>query len=162
MKTLKRRFVLFTAPTLAFFAFFASGCANFEAKTPQNFVHLDEGDRSQFAYRATSADGIVLAVREIENDPKGELDFWSEAIENSLRNQAGYALLNKEELKTNQGYEGVQLRLGLDNAGKPHEYNVAIFVTDDHVFLVQAGGEQSLLEQNAEAIDGWVNGFEIN
>jgi hypothetical protein len=135
-------------------------CANFEAKTPQNFVHLED-DRSQYDYRATSADGIVLAVREIENEPQGELEFWSDAIENSLSNQAGYSLLNKEGVKTAQGHPGIRLQLGLDNSGKPHEYTVAVFVTDDHVFLVEVGGEKSLLEQNAATIDGWLSAFEI-
>jgi hypothetical protein len=156
MKTLKPWSVLLTA-----LALLAVGCANFEAKTPQNFVVLEE-DRSQYDYRATSAKGIVLAVREIANDPKGELDFWSEAIENSLLNNGGYALLKKDEVTTRQGHKGVRLRLGLDNNDKPHEYTVAVFVTDDHVFLVQVGGEKTLLEKNAETIDGWVNGFEIN
>ena len=156
MKTLKPWSLLLIALTLA-----AMGCANFEAKTPTNFVRLEQ-DKSQYDYRATSADGIVLAVREIENEPQGELVFWTEAIENSLRNRGGYALLDRSEITTAQGHSGVRLRLGLDNNDKPHEYTVAIFVTEDHVFLVQAGGEQSLLEKNADTIDGWVGGFEIN
>lgn len=122
---------------------------------------LDE-EKSQYDYRATSANGLVLAVREIANDPKGELDFWSEAVENTLRYNGGYALLKKDEITTRQGHKGVRLRLGLDNNDKPHEYTVAVFVTDDHVFLVQVGGEKTLLEKNAKTIDAWVNGFVIN
>ena len=40
-------------------------------------------------YRATTADGVVIGIRNVDNDPKGELSFWSRALENRMREAYG-------------------------------------------------------------------------
>src|ERR1044071_1392761 len=57
--------------------------------TPTNFVVLE--DDEAYTWRAVSADGIVLGVREIDNEPQGSLRFWVQAIRNKLRVLGGYA-----------------------------------------------------------------------
>jgi hypothetical protein len=124
--------------------------------TPRGFVDLDES--GTYDQRATTADGLVLAGREIPNDPEGDLSFWSHAIENQMRLRGGYALLEKRKVKTEKGDEGEELRFGHDEGNRPHLYTIAIFVTegnflfDGTIYVVEAGGPKELVEKNAAAI----------
>jgi hypothetical protein len=120
-------------------------------------VELDE--HSTYDQRATTPDGLVLAGREIENDPEGDLDFWSRAVENQMRLRGGYALIGKRKVKTTSGHEGDELRFGHDEGNKPHLYTVALFVTrgtlwkDGTIYLIEAGGPRELVEKNKASID---------
>src|SRR4051794_28034833 len=97
------------ATLLILTALLLPSCANhFEAATPAGFVELEHQER--YDYRATSADGLVIGVRELENDPRGELGFWARAVENQLRNRGGYALLATRDVKSKDGVAGKQFR----------------------------------------------------
>lgn len=133
---------------------------SFEAKTPPGFVELDEENPSH-AYRATTADGLVVAVREIAHDPKGELSFWTRAIENELRQRGGYALLATLDVKTRSGLVGKELRFGHDEGAKPHEYRVTVFVTEDKLYLLEVGGTKALVASHAKDLDEYVASFRL-
>jgi hypothetical protein len=121
-------------------ALLASGCGHpFVAATPPGFVDL--GDRYPHGeYRASTADGVVIGVRAWDNDPKGELAFWSRALERRVREMGGYALLKKEDVTTAAHLTGVLMRFGHDEARTPYLYTVALFVTDKKIYLFEAGG----------------------
>ncbi len=56
----------------------ATGCTHqSEIQTPDGFAVLED---ERYDYRASSAEGVVLAVRDNKNDPQGDLDFWSGAL----------------------------------------------------------------------------------
>ncbi|HEX6274983.1 MAG TPA: serine/threonine protein kinase [Polyangiaceae bacterium] len=134
--------------------------------TPKGFVDLDE--HGTYDQRATTADGLVLAGREIENDPEGDLAFWSHAIENQIRSRAGYALLEKRKVTTSKGYEGEVLRFGHDEGNTPHLYTVALFVTpgtfweDGTIYLLEAGGPKTLVERNARSIEWAIRNVRVD
>jgi len=137
------------------------GCGHtFEAATPPGFVELDEAD-SVYAYRAMTADGLVIAVREIEHEPKGELAFWVRAIENRLRQRGGYALLETRSVNCRSGQTGKQLRFGHDEGSRPHLYTVSVFVTDDTIYVIEAGGTKKLMEKHTDQVDWSVKNFAI-
>lgn len=139
----------------------ASACGHgFEAKTPSGFVELEED--SMHAYRAVTADGLVIAVREIEHDPKGEMSFWKSAIENELRRRGGYALLGERDVKTSSGLSGKELRFGHDEGQKPHEYVITLFVTDDWLYLLEAGGTEEQMKKNKAQLDEYVASFRVD
>ena len=125
--------------------------------TPKGFVELDES--ATYDQRSTTADGLVLAGREIPNDPEGDLAFWSHAIENQMRMRGGYALLEKRKVRTVEGYEGEELRFGHDEGNRPHLYTIALYVTpgsllwDGTIYVVEAGGPKELVEKNRASID---------
>ena len=147
----KTRTLLFTLFSLGAFA-----CTPTFA-TPKGFVDLHES--GGYDQRATTADGLVLAGREIDNDPEGDLAFWSHAIENQMRLRGGYALLEKRPVKTTDGHEGMELRFGHDEGNRPHLYTVALYVTkgnlwrDGTIYLIEAGGPKELVEKNRATID---------
>jgi hypothetical protein len=130
----------------------------FEATPPPGFVEF-EGRYQSNEYRAASADGVVIGVRAFENDPKGELAFWSRAIENRMRNIGGYALLEKRTVKCRGELTGTQLRFGHDEGKEPHLYYVTIFVNDKRVFLLEAGGTKTEMTKVAGQIDASVTQF---
>ena len=47
------------------------------------------------------------------------------------------------------------------NRGKPHLYFVTIFVTPDHIFLLEAGGTKELMEKGSAELDQAVQGFRV-
>jgi hypothetical protein len=134
--------------------------AGFKQPTPGGFVELE--DQERYDYRATTADGLVIAVREIDHEPKGEVSFWVDAISNHMRQRGGYALLDRQNVRTAAGHEGVQLRFGHDQGSRPFLYYVTVFVTDDHIYLLEAGGSAEQMKQRAREVEWAVERFEID
>jgi hypothetical protein len=122
-------------------------------------VELD-ADYDNYDYRATTADGLVIGVREVEHDPKGDLDFWVRAIENELRSRGGYALIESKPMKNAQGLSGRQLWFGHDEGQKPHLYMVTLFVTDGWIYLLEAGGTKEQVDKQRQQINWAVDKFE--
>lgn len=132
------------AASLAF-----SSCAPL-LTTPPGFVEV-EGE--PYDYRAASADGLVISVREIDHEPKGDLAFWVRAMENELRFGRGYALLTTSDVTTAKGLAGKELRFGHDEGSSPHLYWVALFVTKSTLYVIEAGGTKELVEKNRDLLD---------
>ena len=136
------------------------GCGpSFRATAPPGFVELE--DQTQYDYRATNADGVVIAVRELDHEPTGPIDFWTKAIENQMRQRGGYALIGSHDVKSADGTPGKQLRFGHDEGNKPHLYYVTLFVTDSRLFLLEAGGTRELVERHAGQLDWAVQNFRV-
>jgi hypothetical protein len=136
---------------------FAS-CRPFVPATPPGFVELE--DRYSWnEYRATTADGDVIGIRAFDNEPKGERAFWVRAIENRMRDSGGYALLEKRDVKNRGGLTGTEMKFGHDEGDEPYLYRLTVFVTDDRVFLVEAGGTKVQMERQAEQIDWSLKNF---
>jgi hypothetical protein len=133
----------------------------YTAATPEGFVELDEDhyDKNANEYRASTADGVVLGVRAYENDPTVDLSLAVRALENRVRLGEGYALLEKKETTARDGTKGTTLRFGHDEPSGTHLYYVTIFVTDDWVYLVEAGGKKDLVEKAQKSIDWATTNF---
>jgi hypothetical protein len=137
-----------------------SGCApSFQAATPPGFVVLDE-EYANYDYRATTADGLVLAAREIEHEPVGDVNFWVRAVENEMRMRGGYAHLETKTVKNRQGLEGRQLWFGHDEGSKPHLYMVTLFVTPKWIYLLEAGGTKEQVDKQRTQITWAVDNFQ--
>lgn len=142
---------------------FTAACGSpFKATTPPGFVEVENhGYDDRYDYRATTADGLVIAVRAVDNEDGGTLEFWTRAIENQLRQQGGYALIEKVDVKTSGGVAGKQLRFGLDQETTPHLYYVSVFVTEDTVFVHEAGGSKELMTKNMAQVTASIDNLEL-
>lgn len=133
------------------------GCAgrHFTLEASDAFVELDPAQQSRegFAYRATTANGTVIGVREVDNDRHASADFWVEAVRNRIRRAGGYALLSESEVRSADGTAGHQMRFGRDEAQHPYDYWVTVFVTHDRIFVVEAGGRREHFEPTREAVE---------
>jgi hypothetical protein len=140
------------------------GCgAAFELELPPRFVELDAKAQKVVGYakRATTADGVVVAVRVIDNAAKGDIVFWQEAITIEMRDRRGYALLDDAELRVASGQAGRLLRFGHDEEGEAYRYWVGILVDEQRIFLVEAGGAEKVFEPVEGDVEKAVRGFRI-
>lgn len=137
-----------------------AGCGHsFQATTPASFVELDDS-KDDYDYRATSADGLVIGVRELKHDPKGDEAFWIKVLQDRLRDDSGYALLETRETKSADGVKGTRMRFGHDEkGGKPYLYEVTLFVTPKHLVLVEFGGSKAQFEESGRSLDQFLAGF---
>lgn len=138
-----------------------SACGTFEIQTPPRFLELED-ESSNYDYRATTADGVVLSVTEHEVDQErgSTVQFWVEAIEARLRLNGGYALTEKKDVTTKAGLKGTQLRFGRDEAQRPYRYWVTVFVAGDSVYVIEAGGEETVFTASADSVDKAIASFE--
>jgi len=116
--------------------------------TPPGFVSLDDSD---YDFRATNADGVVIAVRAMDNDPEGDLSFWSGVIDRRLRES--YSAVDVRPVESASEAEGVQIRYETTHGGRLHRYWATIFVTPSRVYLVEAGGDAELFDQHADEVE---------
>jgi hypothetical protein len=138
------------------------GCGRpYEIATPNGFIDFGERYASDGAheYRAATADGVVIGARAFDNDPKADMALAVRALENRVRLAQGYALLAKHEVVARNGLKGTMLEFGHDEPSGPHLYLVTLFINDDHVFLLEAGGKKDLVEKARPSIDWAVKSF---
>lgn len=139
-----------------------SGCGGhaFETAWPTDFVRLE--DDEEYDFRAVSAHGVAIGIREVDNDPEGNLQFWADAIRNRLRTLGGYALLEEKQVRAASGEQGVQMRFGRDEGSRPYLYWITVFVTEDYVFIIETGGKKDIFEQAQPRIERTIARFEIS
>jgi hypothetical protein len=142
----------------------ATGCgAGFELVVPDRFVELDrdQQENAGYALRATSSDGVVVAVRKIEHEEHGSLEFWAEAITRRLEQGEGYARTGEAEYRAKSGEAGKRFDFGRDIGNRTYHYTVVVVVTDRHVWVLEAGGEESLYTARQEDVAAALASFEI-
>ncbi len=141
--------------TLAVFAALLStivACGRpFDVKTAPGFVPLE--NQTAYDYRATTPEGVVMAVRVVEDEKRGDLAFWTQALTLQLRDVSGYALLDTADVRSLDGTPGKLLKLGHDEADKPFTYWVAIFPAQGRLFLVEAGGAKDAFERSRPRVE---------
>lgn len=135
-----------------------SGCETFKTRTPPGFVSLTTDE--DYDYRATTADGVVAAVRVLDNEPRGDEAFWTDAIAGHLRQQGGYALLDSQAVRTRSGLAGRRLRFGHDEGTHPHLYQLTVFVTRARIYVVESGGAKPAIERESPHLEAFLGDFE--
>jgi hypothetical protein len=132
------------------------GCATFEIETPPDMVAVEKSDQ---AYVAMTHDGIVLRalVHEQGNTDDGVglagHDFWVESVRERMRTRGGYALLEEREVESANGHRGTRMEFGRDQEGTPYLYSLTIFVTDEYVHVLDAGGRKDRMEGARDAVE---------
>jgi hypothetical protein len=142
-----------------------SGCASrhFAIESPDDFIELDEGRQRELGYalRSLSAYGVVLGVREIDNDRHGSREFWVDAIRNRLRRTGAYALLEESDVRASTGEDGHQMRFGRDQDGHPYRYWVTVFVTHERIYVIEAGGREERFAEAQALVEQAVTSFAV-
>ena len=136
----------------------AAGCSTFRASTPAGFVELE--DQERYDYRSTTHDGVVLSVRSLDNEPRGDQACWTRAVEHRLRHQGGYALLDSRDVGAQRGLAGRQLRFGHDEGARPHLYQVTVFVTHKRIYLLEAGCSRDAVQRESAKLEAFVADFQ--
>jgi len=138
-----------------------TGCGghSFSVGTPAGFVVLEDQEPA-YDYRATTADGVVIGIRELKHEPKGDDAFWVQAIKNQMRAMSGYALLETKNVSTKGGLRGTQLRFGHDEKGEPLQYDMTIFVTEKKIYVVEFGGTKAQMDRLATQLQWVIESFQ--
>ena len=137
-------------PLLLALSLLAPACASFHVNTPNGFAELEDDDR--YDYRATNADGVVIAVRVVRNEPRASLEFWGRVVDERLRRQGYVPEGNPEPVRSANGLAGVMFRYGATVGGREHRYQVAVFVQNKKVFVLEAGGDREVFDPAGPAV----------
>ena len=117
----------------------------FDVKTAPGMVALE--NQREFDWRATTPEGVVVGVRVVEDEKRGDLAFWTQALTLQLRDVSGYALLESADVTSADGTKGRLLKFGHDEDDKPYVYWVTLYLAQDRLFLVESGGAKELFER---------------
>lgn len=123
----------------------------FDVHTAPGFVELE--NQGEFAYRATTPEGVVVAVRVVDDEKRGDLSFWTEALTLRMRDVNGYALLETTDVTSNDGTKGKLLKFGHDEDNKPFAYWLAVFPAQNRLFLMEAGGAKDLFDKARPSVE---------
>lgn len=146
-----RRLVSRLALAVASFAAVA-GCGRpFDVKTAPGFVALE--GQSQHEYRATTPEGVVMGVRVVDDEQRGDLSFWTQALVLQLRDSSGYALLDSKDTKSLDGTAGKRLEFAHDENGTLYTYWVTVYLAQGRLFVVEAGGENATFEKAKPSVE---------
>jgi hypothetical protein len=136
------------------------GCGRpLNVKTAAGFVELhEEGD---YAYRATTPDGVVFAVRVIDDEARGDLGFWTHALTLQMHDVDGYALLETKDVTAKDGTPGKLLRFGHDEGNKPFAYWLAVYMAQNRLYVVEAGGAKGGMEGASPRVEQMLASLEL-
>jgi hypothetical protein len=141
---------IFALAALAALTGAVTGCGRpLNVKTAPGFVELRE--QSDFAYRATSPDGVVFGVRVIDDEARGDLSFWTHALTLQMHDVDGYALLETRDVTSKDGTPGKLLRFGHDEGNKPFAYWLGVYMAQGRLFVAEAGGAKAALDDGEKS-----------
>ncbi len=129
-----------------------AGCGRpFKVETAPGFIEL--AGQNDYAYRATTPEGVVIGVRVVEDEERADVDFWAKAVTLQMRDVSGYALLSQKDVESRDGTKGKELRFGHDEDKKPYEYVVHLYAAQSRIFVVEAGGTKEQMDRAKASID---------
>jgi hypothetical protein len=115
------------------------------------FVPLE--NQSSYDWRATTPEGVVVAMRVVDDERRGDIAFWTQAVTLQLRDVSGYALLESTDVTSADGTRGRMMKFGHDEDGKPFVYWITIYAAQSRLFLVEAGGAKEPFERARANVD---------
>ncbi len=111
---------------------------------PDGFAHVE----GEYDDRVASANGVVIATRAVKNDPKANLDFWTQAIDLRLRTHGYEPSEQPQEIKSDTGIPGRSLHYVFFDGTRKNRYFVDVYATDRRILLVEAAGDVSDFDAN--------------
>lgn len=135
-----------------------SACTPFHLPVPDEMVEVPVSRHAQWDMRATSVDGVIVAVRTVrvgENQdvPRGDLTFWTESITRALSDDRGYALISTDEIRSANGVAGRALRFGRDFEDTEYRYELHVYLGRRFLHIVEAGGLTEAFEARRSHVD---------
>ena len=113
--------------------------------TPKSFRKYEDTK----AFKMITANGVMLKAREVENYPKGDLAFWTDAMGRHLT-ERGYIRKETHCFKTDAGRDACTLDFLLPYGTEDWAFSSTIFVEGDDIILVEVAGP---FERHAEVAD---------
>jgi hypothetical protein len=145
------RHVVFVAATVVCAAS-STACSSSARLTPPSSFAEIEAKKEPYVYRATTAKGVVVAARVEKNEPRGNLDFWAEAVDLRVKKD-GFQGEAAKSVTGASGLPGKLLRYSKVENGRTVRYVVTVYATDKHVYVVEAAGDSERFDPLAAEVE---------
>jgi len=133
----------------------AIGCSTvFNLKAPEGFARFESGDKNRWI----TADGVRMRVREVDNKPKANLQFWTEALADHLKRR-GYMNKGQRCFKTTQGLDACTLNQLLARGTDDWVMSVTVMVVKERIILVEVVGPWARWKRHEPALHRAVMAF---
>jgi hypothetical protein len=111
------------------------GCpkAPMEMELPKAMKRYDDDS----AFKLITADGVRVKARDVANYPKGDLEFWTDAMKTHLVAR-GYVFKNKRCFATKKKLDGCTLEFVVPRGAEDWMMSETIFVAGERIVLVEA------------------------
>jgi hypothetical protein len=139
-----RRLLLLLVPALLSLAV---SCSRVSVNPPEGFAEL-KGGRS---YRAMSPEGMRYRVRSIKNEPRKELSFWGDALENHLIEE-GYRSGGEAQSFESGDRVGMYYEWILPVGNQSYFYLTALVVTEKTITLAEAAAPHGVYIQYRQTL----------
>ncbi|MCX7703041.1 MAG: hypothetical protein N2234_02920 [Planctomycetota bacterium] len=117
---------------------------------PKDYVELEEP--YPYDFRAVSADGCYFAARKVKNEGEGTLKFWTETVKNTLTQNKPYRVVKEGAFSTEKELSGKYIIFETELEGVAHTYIVGLVVTENYVYVLEAGGEKQRFDDDVERV----------
>lgn len=120
-----------------------SGCTTTSVKmsAPDGFaVYKDSA-----GFRAISADAVIYQIRELENKPSADLEFWKKALKKQMID-SGYHFVAELDFDGVAG-RGYLIELAAPVQREDYSYLLALYVNKNRLIVIESTGEVSKVKQ---------------
>ena len=90
---------------------------------------------------------------------QGNLGFWAATIDRTLQTESRYRPIARQDVRTAGGLAGRRFEYVLGEGPSAHRYLVNVFVTRDHVFVIEAGGADAAFDHARVDVEQAVRSF---
>lgn len=133
---------------LIFAALLGTACETLEYKKPEGFA---EYKRKGKQIKAISADGVVIKINIIKNEPYGDSRMWMELVDLSLKGK-GYKKLNGREISVAGSLKGIYTEYLYRHYGRNYIYSLTIFADGKQLYLVESGGLENYYKKRKDLV----------
>lgn len=118
---------------IALFSLCACSTVKMQMELPRELKRYEDAA----PMKLISADGVRVKGRVVDNYPRGDLAFWSDAMKAHL-DARGYVFKAKRCFKTKTALDGCTLDFVVARGSEDWWMSETIFVVDDRILLVEA------------------------
>ena len=131
------------------------GCGPvFQLQAPEAFARFDSGDHNRWI----TADGGRMRIREIPNEPRATLPFWTEALSGHLKRR-GYVRKSERCFKTARDLDACTLDHLLARGSGDWVMSVTLFVVEDRLVLIEVVGPWQRWKRHEPALSAAIAQF---
>lgn len=132
-----RAIVRVSLPVLALaFSVGLLGCGpTYRMRAPDSFKRFEDSG----SFKWVTASGVMLKAREVENYPRADLAFWTDAMKRHLL-ERGYAFREEHCFETDGKLPGCTLEFLVPRGAEDWVIAETVFVVGKRIVLVEVGG----------------------
>ncbi len=144
-----RRIIVTLAPALLALA---AGCNAYRLEPPAGFAQVYADD---YGAHMKANNNVGLKIRVFDNVEGGTLTFWARDMVEKLGKRT-YQLVDQSPVESKNGVVGTRFDFTytpVGDAEPPRFYTAILFVSDEHIVVLQLAGLETFKPQYAAQVD---------